>query len=486
MPAKAHLASLIASARAQRDAGAWAAAARLYSAANDIDSGLYDVKHNLALCHLGKGSFDETLQFTAQALALKPDLWQSHLLRAKVHRARGQVERADDALTHVLKYDPSNGAALLAMADLDMNEYGDAVGARERVAPLLRVEQHRADAELTTLMSKLYDRDETDQELSDALMDFARRELVMPGFVYSPEAMAGVTNRTGRKRVGLLSPLFCVSPVYFFTIAAFRAMAQKCDLVILNRGTREDWATQAFRDIAHEWHNVQNLASPALANAIKRQNIDVLFDLGGWMDPAGLKALSVKPARKMYKWVGGQSATTGLTTFDGFITDDAQSPPGSERLHSEPLIRIPGGYVTYTPPPYMPKPSTAPRQGVAVVGNPAKISCAMLEALPKHGTNFNFIDRRYKYAKSRNRIQGNFKYQQRFITPINHQDYLNTILRYDNFLDTFPYNCGLTCVEILILGLRITEFTGSIFSSRHSVSHKLFFMQKNNSQTGEF
>jgi predicted O-linked N-acetylglucosamine transferase (SPINDLY family) len=475
MPAKAHLASLIASARAQRDAGAWAAAARLYAAANDIDSSLYDVKHNLALCHLGKGSFDETLQFTAQALALKPDLWQSHLLRAKVHRARGDVERADDALTHVLKYDPSNGTALLAMADLDMNEYGDAVGARERVAPLLRVEQHRADAELTTLMSKLYDRDETDQELSDALMDFARRELVMPGFSYSPEALAGVPNRTGRKRVGLLSPLFCVSPVYFFTIAAFRAMAQKCDLVILNRGTREDWATQAFRDIAHEWHNVQNLASPELANAIKRQNIDVLFDLGGWMDPAGLKALSVKPARKMYKWVGGQSATTGLTTFDGFITDDAQSPLGSESLHSEPLIRIPGGYVTYTPPPYMPEPSKAPRQGVAVVGNPAKISRAFLSDLKAKAQAPVFIDRRYVNKRARERIENALQSPCRFIIPKNHLKYLHEINYYDKVIDTFPYSGGLTAVELLILNINLDMKEGKLFSSRHLISHKANF-----------
>lgn len=478
MPTKAHLASLIASARVQRDAGAWEAAARLYAAANDIDSSLYEVKHNLALCHLGKGGFAEAMRFSAQALAIKPDLWQSHLLRAKVHRARSDVEGADEALTHVLKYDPSNGAALLAMADLDMNEYGDAVGARERVAPLLRVEQHRADAELTTLMSKLYDRDETDQELSDALMDFARRELVMPGFAYSPQAVAGVPNLTGRKRVGLLSPLFCVSPVYFFTIAAFRAMADKCDLVILNRGTREDWATQAFRDIAYEWHNVQNLASPDLANAIKRQSIDVLFDLGGWMDPAGLKALSVKPARKMYKWVGGQSATTGLTTFDGFITDDAQSPAGSESLHSEPLIRIPGGYVTYTPPPYMQQPAKMQGQGVAVVGNPAKISRAMIDALQQKGMEFNFIDSRYRFEKCRNRLQAKFNNQQNFIAPSTHHEYLNTIIKYNKFLDTFPYNCGLTCVEILILGLNIAEFNGSIFSSRHSCSHKLSFTYK--------
>jgi hypothetical protein len=180
----------------------------------------------------------------------------------------------------------------------------------------------------------------------------------------------------------------------------------------------------------------------------------------------------------MYKWVGGQSATTGLTTFDGFITDDAQSPPGSERLHSEPLIRIPGGYVTYTPPPYMPEPLKGPRQGVAVVGNPAKISGAMLNALLKQDIEINFIDRRYKFAKTRNRIQGKFKYQQNFVTPRNHLEYLKTITQYDNFLDSSPYNCGLTCVEILTLGLSITEFTGSIFSSRHSMSHKITFINE--------
>ena len=474
MPARAHLASLIASARAQRDAGAWDAAVRLYSAANDIDSSLYEVKHNLALCHLGKGGFAEAMRFSAQALAIKRDLWQSHLLRAKVHRARGEVEAADEALTHVLKHDPANGAALLAMADLDMNEYGDAVGARERVTPLLGMAQHRADAELTILMSKLYDRDETDQELSDALMDFAQRELVMPGFAYSQQALAGVPNLTGRKRVALLSPLFCVSPVYFFTIAAFRAMAEACDLVIFNRGTREDWASQAFRDIAHEWHNVQNLASPVLANLIKRQNIDVLFDLGGWMDPAGLKALSVKPARKMYKWVGGQSATTGLTTFDGFITDSAQSPPGSESLHSEPLVRIAGGYVTYTPPPYMPKPSPNHQYEAAIISNPIKLNKAIKSIDLAKTQEITLIDRRYKFAKTRARLEDFTKSRLNFICPGNHESYLQAINECKIIYDTYPYSCGLTAVEAIQLQKKVETVSGSIFSSRHAVGHALY------------
>jgi hypothetical protein len=113
-----------------------------------------------------------------------------------------------------------------------------------------------------------------------------------------------------------------------------------------------------------------------------------------------------------------------------------------------------------------------------VVGNPAKISGAMLNGLSKQATKIDFIDRRYKFPKASDRIQEKFKQQQNFVVPKNHFDYLNSITKYNNFIDTYPYNCGLTCVEILILDLKFTEFTGKIFSSRHSMSHKISFIHK--------
>ena len=39
------------------------------------------------------------------------------------------------------------------------------------------------------------------------------------------------------------------------------------------------------------------------AKEIARHGLDALIDLGGWMDPVALSALSVKPAKKLYKWV---------------------------------------------------------------------------------------------------------------------------------------------------------------------------------------
>ncbi|NBO42545.1 MAG: hypothetical protein EBU92_13715, partial [Betaproteobacteria bacterium] len=124
-----------------------------------------------------------------------------------------------------------------------------------------------------------------------------------------------------RPKVGLISPLFNASPVYFLTIASWIRVAKQCDIVIFNRGHTSNWASDEFRQLAVEWQDVQEMDAPKLANHIWESRLDVLYDLGGWMDPIALKALSVKPARQMFKWVGGQSVTTGLESFDGWIGD---------------------------------------------------------------------------------------------------------------------------------------------------------------------
>ena len=476
MPSRtAELNSTLQRAKAARDAGHWQSAIALYSAANEVDGARYDIKHNLALSLIAANQTSDGLLYLSHALALKPDLWPSHVLKAKVMRGSGLIEEADDVLTHVLKHDPRNGYALLAAADLDMNEFGDAVGARERVVPLLSDPAFKGEAELTTLMSKLYDRDESDEELSDMLMDFAKRELCMPGFKFSAEALAGVPNRTGRKRVGLLSPMFCASPVYFLTISTFRELAKSFDLIILNRGSKEDWGTQAFRDIATEWHDVQNVGAETLANSIKKQSVDVLFDLGGWSDPIGLKALSVKPAKKMYKWVGGQSATTGLTTFDGFITDHVQSPEGSERLHSEPLVRVENGYCAYEMAAALPKDNVDRVMELAVLGNPAKISRRFLASQDLINRELCFIDRRYRYPRVVKRLQSLKKLNAKFISPYNQEQYLSFVKQCVEVIDTFPYSSGLTAIEALHLGVSIRSNKGKIISSRHAAAHKKYW-----------
>jgi hypothetical protein len=127
----------------------------------------------------------------------------------------------------------------------------------------------------------------------------------------------------------------------------------------------------------------------------------------------------------------------------------------------------------------MPEPSKAPRQGVAVVGNPAKISRAFLSDLKAKAQAPVFIDRRYVNKRARERIENALQSPCRFISPKNHLKYLKEIDKYEQAIDTFPYSGGLTAVELLILNINLDTKDGCLFSSRHVKSHKLYFAINN-------
>lgn len=479
-----------------RRQGNWPVAQRLYEAATSAAPDNPQIHHNLALCLYARGQHGGAFEHAERATRGAPQLAPAWVLRAKIERDLNQVESAAHSLNEALNVNAAQPQALLELAGLTINELGDARQAQALVAPLLGDPDYDEDAQLTTLMAKLYDRDESAEDFTAQVVAFSRRYLRMPGFRFDtrpapPAARAQGKSTPGprRKRIGLLSPLFCVSPVYFFTIGALAQLADEVDLVVFNRGTKSDWGTDKFRAIAREWHDVAHLAAEPLANALYAQDLDALIDLGGWSDPVGLRALSAKPAPCLYKWVGGQSCTTGMDVFDGFISDAQQTPEDCKHLYTEPLLLLEGGYVSYTPPDYMPpritrKTKTAP---AGVISNPVKLSKAFLRALAatreqlaKSATKLRFIDRRYRHASVRERVVHGLYPKQRgnkvpedieFVVPESHADYLKNVSELSLVIDTFPYNGGLTIAEALHYGIACQTVEGSVFSGRHGLGH---------------
>lgn len=444
------------------------------------------IKHNLALCHLGLGDAHQSLHYCNAALSLNKALWQSELVKAKALNTMGCPDDAMALLFSLLRRHPNNAEVRLELAALSLHELGDAKLAQRLVQALISAPTHAANATLTTLMSQLYDRDITAEDLSKALCSFADNHLVLPDRPAESSRRAA----SPRMRLGLISPMFNCSPVYFFCIGALKPLADAADLIIFSRRTHHDWATQEFQAIAHEWFDVSSLASEALASFLDKQNLDVLLDMGGWMDPAALRALSSKPAKRMYKWVGGQSATTGIRAFDGMLSDEHQTPRSLQHLYAEPLILLDSGYVTYTAPAYMPQ-SVMPRDGqvrLGVISNPVKISQEFLHYLqgqlgalakmvsaPLH---LCFIDKRYRHPQLTSRINTALRnigedsaMAIEFITPENHRSYLEEVAQLTAVIDTFPYSGGLTSIEALSLGVPCLTRPGLLFSERHTLSH---------------
>ena len=463
-------------AQAARERSAWADASALYRQALAIAPKRADLWHNLGLSLVGDGQYEHAIAVCNQALALSSSLWQSKILIAKSHAQLGDALSAMASYQGVLALDKINPSALLGAANLELNIFGNPRAANHLVTPLLANPEYAMDAQLTNLMSRLYDRSESDsaQHLTHDVMAFAKDHLQLPGFVMRAPSERTITRK--RPRVGLLSNQFGVSPVYFLTMAGWRKVAKGSDIVVFNRGHQADWATEQFKAVSSEWVGVQHQEASALAKTIYDSDIDVLYDLGGWMDPVGLQALSLRPARVQYKWVGGQSMTTGLDCFDGWIGDAHQSPQRLQHLYTEPLINIAEAYCTYTPPSYLPKRARSKNATPCVFSNPAKVSNAFLAYLVQKRIAPVFIHRQYRYPQVQERIVsrlGKLGQAVRFICPTSHQEALAAVNEHCVMLDTFPYSSGLTAYEAASMGTQVQVIkTGELFCERHTVGSR--------------
>lgn len=468
-----NLKGMIFAADAHRNAARWHDAIQVYLQLNQATPNAPSIKQNLALCYFALADFNIAKLLCNEAILLDPQLWKARILLAKCHMKIGEPLEAEAEYKRVLFSDGQNGEALIGLADIALNEFGNPLGAIDLVKPLFNATAYRDDAQLTYLMASLYDRDVSASQLNQEIISFSKSTLQMsasemPRYTYTPNA-----KRPIRLRVGLLSPLFSASPVYFLTIAFFRALATQSDLVFLNRGTQADWATTHFKAIASEWHNLSALSEVELAKFLHAQQLDVLYDLGGWMDPIALKALSTKPVRRQLKWVGGQSVTTGLDCFDGWIGDHLQSPLSSQGLYTEPLMNAVDDYAQYTPPPYLPKPSSSKRDVLGIFANPAKVSWAFLKKIATIPGKKCFIHRQFQYDNVRNRIESVLNVRDvEYICPGSHLEALEAVNRHAVILDTFPYSSGLTAREAIAMGSQIKVLSvGSLFCERHTARY---------------
>jgi len=474
--------TLLAKAQAARDASHWSRAVELYGQLSSSDPLSPEYQHHLGLSLLGLGKPQEALHHCARALDLNPQFWQSSMIMSKAYLQMDHIGLAQKSLKSVLKLDKHNAPARLGLADLALNQFGEPFEAIDWVEPI-KDPAYLMDVQLTSILANLYDRanwqdPQSAIELTEEIKSFSNTHLRLPNLQLPPLAVRGIQSSNlssqgrQRPRVGLLSPLFSASPVYFLTFSKWRKMASHCDLVIFNRGHQADWATAAFKELRSEWLDVQHMNAEDLARTLHKADLDVLYDLGGWMDPIGLKALSAKPARQMFKWVGGQSVTTGLTTFDGWVGDAANSPIALQHLYTEPLLHIKGGYTSYLPPDYLPKPAPKKSKAACIFSNPAKVSRPFLERLSTMPGKKVFIHRQYRHPQVQERILAGLGKQAKnaeFILPSTHQEALECVNAHATMIDTFPYSSGLTAREALAMGTKIQVLeVGSLFCERHT------------------
>lgn len=474
-----------------------------------------EARNNLGLALQALGDLTGAAASFREAIALNPQLAGAHLNLGIVLNECGETDSAIQAMEQSILVDPTTAGPFTNLGGTLLRQ-GRLTEAIARLRQAVAVDPSYTDA-WSNLGNALLPSGEFEEALAhhrraielapespSRLSNWMLAQQYCPGITAETLARehAEWDQRLGIKeipphvnlrdpaktlRVGFVSADFGRHPIGFFTLKllenhdprVFTAVCYSC-------GRRPDAITERLKAAADEWHAIRNTTHAELAERIRGDSIDILFDMAGHTAHNRLRSFGYKPAPLQVTWAG-YVGTTGLAAMDYLLADRYQVPAGEDVHYRERVLRMPNDYICYTPPEGAPDVAPLPASGSGFVtfgcfNNPAKINDPLLDAWAEILGELPGSRLFLKYSQMddpiiRQRVAA--RLGKHGIDPSRlifeprspHRELLAAYNRVDIALDTFPYSGGLTTCEALWMGVPVVTFPGATFAGRHSTSH---------------
>lgn len=411
------------------------------------------VHSNLGNALMAQGRFVDALGSQLRALALAPGLT---VIRRNLAHVLKTLGRTDEALVHLhaaRAQEPDNLA--LRSECLFVQQYLEATPQRRRMA------------------------------LAEA-RDFgaAAAQAARP-YTHSPSGV----DPERKLRIGMVSADLRLHPVgYFIESVLAEWAARRADPLAIHLYANHpgcDALSQRLQAQGHAWRSVAGLDDASLARQIHDDGIDVLVDLSGHTRGNRLPMLAWRPAPVQLSWLG-YCATTGLDAVDACLADRWTAPAGAEADFAESILRLPDGFLCFTPPEHdvpvgqLPA-SAAPGLCFGCFNHLAKINEAVvslwsrvLRAVPGSSLLLQSEPLRdpavCQQLRDRFARHGIAADRLRLRPAQTRADYLAAHREVDIALDPFPYPGGTTTCEALWMGVPVLTLGGPTALSRQGVS----------------
>jgi predicted O-linked N-acetylglucosamine transferase (SPINDLY family) len=356
----------------------------------------------------------------------------------------------------------------------------DAVACYRRV---LELKPDHTVAHSNLLMNIQYDAAITPEDLLRESTAWEKAQLAGTRVMHRPQ---NDPDPARRLRIGYVSGDLRRHPVGYFLdgVLACHDPEQFRVHCYANQSFGDD-LTERLRANSARWQAIFGKPDEEVAEMIRADGIDILVDLAGHTARNRLTVFGIKPAPVQATWAG-YVGTTGLSAMDYLISDNRETPEGTDHWYVESIMRLPDCYVCYAPPDYAPPvaPLPAARNGFITFGcfnNLAKINpeviglwTELLRNLPDarllmvtKALGDPRISRRYRDAFDAGGVGGSVD----FSGMVPHRELLERYGDVDVALDPFPYSGGLTTLESLWMGVPVVTLGGERFASRHTLSH---------------
>ena len=494
------------------------AAEQIYRQILAVEPNHVDAIHLLGTIAAQVGNLDEAVACYRRALELKPDFAQAESNLGNALRAQGKPNQAVASYRRALELKPdfaeahyNLGVTLNDQLTLDEavacyrralelkpdfaeahNNLGNALREQGKLEEAvacyrraLELNPDLAEVRSNLLYTLQYCTGVTPVALAEAHAEYDRRHAApLRGAVAQHE---NVRDRSDRLRLGFVSPDLGRHPVGYFLVRVLENLGkEQVETVCYSDRIIKDDLTCRLQAAATQWRDVIGNSDQRLAEQIRADRIDILFDLAGHTARNRLLVFACKPAPIQVTWIGYEG-TTGLAAMDYLIADRHIVPEGTENYYRERVLRMPDGYLCYDPsvaaPPVGPLPSsTTDYVTFGSFNNLAKITLEVVEVwaeilrrtptarlvLKYCGLGDPSVKRRYVDLFVAHGVEPQ---RLELLPSSSYAEYLTMYRQVDVALDPFPFSGSATTCEALWMGVPVVTCPGETFAGRHSLSH---------------
>jgi predicted O-linked N-acetylglucosamine transferase (SPINDLY family) len=439
---------------------------------------------NMAAAHLNAGNAlsasgqsSEAEAAFRHALALRPDYAQALLSLGRELSQRGHAAAAIEVTRQALAVKPDYADAHVNLAH-DLNTLGDVAAAAAHYRQALQLNPALSPAGSGALYCMLHDDRQSAEAVSAAHRRFGEQLEVTRKAHRQPHA--NNRNPDRRLRLGFVSADLRNHPVARFLEPVWRELdRRRFELFAYDTQPASDAIALRLRERADHWTIAASLPEAQLDANIRRDGIDILFDLSGHTARNRLGVFARKPAPIQVSWIG-YPGTTGLSTMDYRFVDAIVAPPQRfDFLFSEHLAYLPFMSV-FDRPDNLPdvRPSPLSRGEPLTFGSFNRINklgdktlalwSKVLKRLPASRLLIGALPNAQMEDEFRVRFRsagidaGRLMFRPRLAMA----DYLELHSQVDLLLDTLPFSSGTTANFALWMGVPTLTFAGDSLAQR--------------------
>ncbi|CAM2977264.1 tetratricopeptide repeat protein [Rariglobus hedericola] len=332
-------------------AGNFDDAAGLFTAALQKDAAHTEARLGLARTLHFAGLLGPALQslapfFTTPEIsaAAPPAAW---LEAALIHRAAGRFNDARLTLENAPPAVHQHPAWSINLADV-LLEQGHPAASRDLLAAAPGLLARQPQAASSWLRSQLYLPEVDASQLHASSRQWARWH-----GGYDPIPMVPPNRELARRlRLVFVSSRLCAHNSAQQLLGILPHLDRKgFHVTLVSTGRIKDSVTEKLRTLANVWIDIPSeLPDADTAKLLRDTKADILVDQQEHSNNGPISLFTRRIAPLQVHWYCN-ALSTGLRTLDARISDSTTEPQGqADELSSEPILRLPHGYLAYTPP----------------------------------------------------------------------------------------------------------------------------------------